>query len=33
LGHPRRSKLRDKGSNLDLQVQGLASFRLDDPGS
>jgi hypothetical protein len=33
LGHPRGSKLRDKGSNLDLQVQSLASFRLDDPGS
>jgi hypothetical protein len=25
-------RIRDKGSNLDLQVQGLASCRLDDPG-
>src|SRR5690242_7919346 len=25
-------KLRDKGSNLDLHVQSVASCRLDDPG-
>jgi hypothetical protein len=25
-------KIRDKESNLDLQVQSLASCRLDDPG-
>ena len=25
-------EIRDKGSNLDLHVQGVASCRLDDPG-
>jgi hypothetical protein len=27
------TKLRDKGSNLDLRVQSAVSCRLDDPGS
>jgi hypothetical protein len=27
------AKLRDKGSNLDLHVQSVASYRLDDPGA
>ena len=27
------SKLRDKGSNLDLHVQSVVSCRLDDPGT
>ena len=27
-----REEIRDKGSNLDLHVQSVASCRLDDPG-
>ena len=25
-------QIRDKGSNLDLHVQSVVSYRLDDPG-
>src|SRR5438552_17360302 len=28
-----RSAFRDKGSNLDLHVQSVVSYRLDDPGT
>ena len=32
LAHVIKEKLRDKGSNLGLHVQSVASCRLDDPG-